>query len=140
MVEERREDDVGGLDLETAEWLLKMVEFMGKDGMSSEESEEDPTTHLTTLHVKEMPHRRPITRELNFIDKQRVVDKTKYSKRGTQPQTRIRSPRAGDLRRKPFTGRPMTCYDPSWLDSKSDSQVRALDISSKEFQWRDILL
>lgn len=75
------EDDTSGLDLQTAEWLLNMVQYMGKDGMSSEESEEDELTKTVTLHVKEMPHRRPIIRELNFIDKQRIVDKTSTPRR-----------------------------------------------------------
>ena len=140
MVNERMEDDTSGLDLQTAEWLLQMVQYMGKDGMSSEESEEDDLMKTVTLHVKEMPHRRPIIRELNFIDKQRIVDKTKYSKKGMQPMTRIRSSQAGVSRRRPFLGRPKSCYDPSWLDGKSESQVRDLEISEKPFEWREVLL
>lgn len=140
MVREREEGDIGGLDLETAEWLLEMVKHMGVDGVSSEDSEEDKEKEITTFHVKEMPHRRPIIQELNFINKQRITDQTKYSKRGTKPQVRVRSSRAGVSRREPFKGRPKSCYDPSWLGGKSESQVRALEISDKEFLWRNIIL
>lgn len=140
MVEERMEEDATGLDLQTAEWLLKMMRHMGKDGMSSKESEEDEATKTVILHVKEMPHCRPINRELTFVDKQRIVDQTKYSKRGTVPKTRIRNGRAGISRRKPFKGRPKSCYDPNWLDGRTESQIRALEISEEAFEWREVLL
>ena len=57
-----------------------------------------------------------------------------------KPMTRIRSSRAGISRQRPFLGHPESCYDPSWLDGKSESQVRDLEISEKLFEWREVLL
>ncbi|KAG1769698.1 hypothetical protein EV702DRAFT_935060, partial [Suillus placidus] len=60
-------------DLPTWQWLQRLIETLGDNGMSSEESNVENDVEMVLL-VKDMPWRREVERELNIIDHQRVFD------------------------------------------------------------------
>ncbi|KAF8882341.1 hypothetical protein CPB84DRAFT_1851318 [Gymnopilus junonius] len=66
------------------EWLLDLVETLGEDGMSSDESEIDDRTATVIYRVKNMPWRRTISEEMDLIDKQRATAHI-FSKKGSKP-------------------------------------------------------
>jgi len=69
----------GTTDVPIWQWLRELVEKLGEDGMSSDESDTDQWTGLPTYRVKHLRWRRNMDNELNMVDKLRVVHKDLYS-------------------------------------------------------------
>ena len=86
-VDLKKEQDAD--DLGIWEWLLSLLEVLGEDGMSSEESDIDVRTGMEVYYCKKMPWRRNVDREMGLIDKERVQDKKVYSRRGAKPVVRV---------------------------------------------------
>ena len=112
-------------------WLSKVVEQLGHDGMSSEDSEIEDRIDVV-LRVHAMPWRREMSNELAHIDSQRVRDKTIFGRQGMKPMKRIR----GEGRvstRNPVQGLPVAFYNRAWLNTAQ----HALEAKVKEtpFTW-----
>ncbi|KAG1892291.1 hypothetical protein F4604DRAFT_1532281, partial [Suillus subluteus] len=69
---ELKKDEVDE-DLPTWQWLQQLIEMLGDDGMSSEESDVENNVE-TVLQVKNMPWCCGVEKELNIIDHQRVLE------------------------------------------------------------------
>ncbi|KAH7917377.1 hypothetical protein BV22DRAFT_979951, partial [Leucogyrophana mollusca] len=77
MNERRYNGEEEAADAMVWEWLKDIVERLGEDGMSSEESSVEDEVDVV-LRTKIMPWRRDISRELAIIDKQRLLDNDIY--------------------------------------------------------------
>jgi hypothetical protein len=122
-------------DIAVWEWLLGLLDWLGDDGMSSEESETDMQTGLEVYHTKKMPWRRDVRREMGMIDGQRMKDKQVFSKRGAKPVVRIQNGTKGDTRRPAPAGLPKSFYQKEWLKAQSSADRRRLNISGEKIQW-----
>jgi hypothetical protein len=121
-------------DLPLWEWLQSVLQNLGSDGMSSEESGVEGIE--TVYRVKILEWRRNMERELDIVDKQRLLDSDLFSPRGSKPVTRIRSPDNVASSRGPVPGLPRSFYDKKWLDRQSDNYRRmTLCVSQQQFKW-----
>jgi hypothetical protein len=128
MVEEIATDDV-----EIYEWLRNVVETLGNEGMSSDESSvEDDGTVIYA--VKQLPWRRRIDKELSIIDSLRTQEPTLYSARGSRPIKRHRGADSPVSTRKPVRGLARAFYDEEWLQRQPHGG-RRLEVSEKPFRW-----
>lgn len=70
--------------------MRSLLEKLGKDGMSSEESEVEEGSARAVYYVKKMPWRKAdATKHVRFIDKQRDSANGMYARKGNQPVPRI---------------------------------------------------
>ncbi|KAF8221025.1 hypothetical protein L208DRAFT_1330472, partial [Tricholoma matsutake] len=79
----------GVTDISAWQWMERLLRHLGKDGMSSDESDIEGELDTTVFCVKMMPWRHNIDKELDIIDKQWVKDKDLFSPRGSKPGQRI---------------------------------------------------
>lgn len=127
-------------DIALWKWLALLLEKLGKDGMSSEESEVEEGSARAVYYVKKLPWRRSdTTKHVRFIDKQRVIANGLYSRRGNAPVPRIinNSIKGGVSRRPAPPGRPRAIYEAEWLQQQHSADVAKLDISDEIFPWRE---
>ncbi|KAF8906074.1 hypothetical protein CPB84DRAFT_1844719 [Gymnopilus junonius] len=117
------------------EWLLDLVETLGEDGMSSDESEIDDRTATVIYRVKNMPWRRTISEEMDLIDKQRATAHI-FSKKGSKPMPRMRG--GGESRRDEVEELPKGIYNKDWLKKLPLSSKDDFKFSPKKFQWLKI--
>ena len=135
MIQKKLEQGGNEDDLVVWKWLEQLLEHLGKDGMSSEESamEEDGTQ---VYRVKKIPWRRnEASRALRMIDKTPTVGTGFRSKQGNKPGTRLYNPDAGDSRRPAPAGRPRAIYNEEWLGKQSASDLQGLEVSDEKFVW-----
>jgi hypothetical protein len=126
--------DEGAEDVPLWEWLHEVLERLGADGMSSEESAVEGLE--TVFRVKILDWRRDMTKELNIIDEQRLLDSDLFSARGSKPGTRVRRSDNARSGRDPVPRLPRCFYDQAWLEQQSDNYRRmTLCISEKQFRW-----
>jgi len=129
----------GATDVPIWRWLRELVEKLGEDGMSSDESDTYQRTGLPTYRVKHLRWRRKMDNELNMVDKLRVVDKDLYSRRGAKPIPRFRDDRNSDSCRSAPKGRPRRLYDSQWLQEQTPRERRGLLIPDENFPWLQLL-
>ena len=133
--------DVGAADLEAWEWLKSLLDNLGYDGMSSEESCVDGAIDKA-FRVKLMAWRRNIDHELDIIDTVRIKDRGLYSDRGSKPGKRLRGTSNSLSKREPRCGLPQELYDDGWLyemKMKRPAYVEeTLCVSKGQFEWLKI--
>jgi hypothetical protein len=137
MVDLKNEE--GSCDVKIWEWLLQLIQYLGADGMSSEESGvevNDEGIAQKVYRVKIMPWRRNINQELAIIDKARLQDKDLYSEAGAKPVPRKRSEQNEASSRQPVCDLPRSFYDDSWFDRlNANFRDCTLRVSKKQFHW-----
>jgi hypothetical protein len=136
MIELKQEDNAE--DLEVWEFLHDVLQTLGEDGMSSDESDIDTRTGTEVYYNKKMPWRRDVAREMKIIDGERSKDRQIKSRRGAKEVVRIKNGAKGDTRRSAPKGRPKSFYDKDWLRAQSKKNHRALEISGDHFDWLNI--
>nr|VWO98406.1 Serine/threonine-protein kinase SMU1 (EC [Ganoderma boninense] len=122
--------------------FLQIIDTLGKEGMSSDESDED-VTHLPCYRVSILPWRREFDAIMDKIDAERLNPKSGYSKRGSRPTPRHRQDKAlegaDDIRvsrREAVSGLPSAFYDAQWLKGLSNDYVeRVLSVSEEVADW-----
>jgi hypothetical protein len=126
-------------DVRHWKWLKKMLETLGQDGTSSDESDREGDIE-TTYYPKTMPWRRNIERELRLVDDEYRRLAATQVRRGAKPVTRIR--RSGiHSSRDPVTQLPISFYDENWLKSASRLYItRTLQPSDQTFKWRELTI
>ena len=128
------------LDVGTWQYLSNILQTLGKDGMSSEESDDETHEDIEPgYRPSVLPWRRDIEDELGIIDNQRHVDQDLFSSIGAKPWKRWRSPRNQESRRGPKTGLPRSFYRADWIDAQPESYLRGtLKPSEEPFQWMKV--
>ena len=125
-------------DVRNWEWLQSMLEQLGVDGMSSEESDNNGEIEVV-YRPKVMKWRRNIDDELGIIDKEHRRLATMHSRRGAKAALRNRSIGNTVSTRPPVCGLPACFYDENWLGKKTDQYVeRTLKLSQRKFKWRKL--
>jgi hypothetical protein len=135
----RLKNEEGSNDVTIWEWLLSLVEYLGADGMSSEESgveANDEGIVQKVYRVNIMVWRRNIDHEVAIIDKTRLQDKDLYSDAGAKPVARKRSDQNGTSNRPPVCELPRAFYDDSWFNRlNTNFRDCTLRVSKKQFHW-----
>lgn len=107
--------------------------------MSSEESDVENEFECV-LRVKNMGWRRGIERELDIVDRQRLLDDDIFSPRGSKPLKRIRAPGNPMTSREPIVGLSEILYDSKWLAGLTERVVERLEITKEKFQWMKVVV
>ena len=120
------------------EWLSKMLDYLGTDGMSSEESEEE--NHRTVFRVKIMYWRRDVVKYLDLIDEQRHKVSGLFSNAGSKGVDKRRGRGNGFLisERSPVKKLPRVLYDDRWFESLQEQGQLLLKVSQHRFEWLQI--
>lgn len=124
-------------DVYVWQWLCKLVvDHLGEDGTSSDESEgEDLAIHMV-YRKKRMIWRRDIDKELRLIDKERLRDRQNWSTQGSKPAPRCASELTSN--RPAVTNLPRNLYNDKWYAALTSYQLTQLDVSEKPFIWYEI--
>jgi hypothetical protein len=133
-------EDTGAPDAALWKWLSEMIAKLGKDGMSSEESDDETNDGINpVLRPRILPWRRDIEGELRILDDQRHLDEDIFAPQGAKPVRRIRSPRNPPSNRKLVIGLPRAFYNHTWLTGQTDHyREKTLEVSKEVFQWMQI--
>ena len=123
-------------------WLQNVVETLGRDGTSSDESEGEPEDPGRVFTTKKMTWRRNMTKELTILDKERFQDKFIFRQKGSKPTPRIRRADGPETVRSAPHGLPRQFYDDDWYDALPMEAKRKLECftsTTQDFVWLDIV-
>jgi hypothetical protein len=132
-------------DLQVWTFAQSLIERLGAGGMSSEDSDVEDGQPI--YRVKIVVWRRRMEALLQLIDRQRSLDPSLYTARGSQGVKRIRIPE-GTLeenwewksRRMHLDGLPEVLYDPEWLQViRKEHAVVSLCVSREEFEYFKVI-
>lgn len=117
-------------------FLKNLLDTLGTEGHSSDETETDDYTLQTVYRVKVMFWRRDLSKYFKMIDAQRS-DVNIFSAKGSKGVRRL--PKRDTTRRQPVKELPRVLYNDDWFD-QIDSERRSLQVkvSKKEFEWLEI--
>jgi hypothetical protein len=125
----------GDSDVAIWEWLKTLLKTLGDEGMSSDDSDIDDRTQTEILHVRKLPWRRSLDKELDIIDSQRRDDQELFTKKGSKPVTRLRHMKELTSRRNAPTEKPKNIFEKSWLKKQQDQDK--LELKGR-MVWIDI--
>ncbi|PIL25943.1 hypothetical protein GSI_11697 [Ganoderma sinense ZZ0214-1] len=74
--------------------FLQIIDTLGKEGMSSDDSAEEEATHRSCYQVSILPWRRDFDAIMDKIDAERWNPRSGYSTRGSRPTPRHRQDKA----------------------------------------------
>jgi hypothetical protein len=123
-------------DLHLWKWFASMLERLGSDGMSSEESSTEGVE--TVYRVKPLSWRRDITNYMDIIDSQRHKDADIFPAQGAKPTKRVRGTANPPSSRTAVRGLPRSFYNDDWLRQMNQQDQHALDMSEEEFKWYNV--
>jgi hypothetical protein len=124
-------------DVRHWKWLKKMLQTLGQDGTSSDESDREGAID-TAYYAKTMPWRRNIEKELRLVDDKHRRLATTQVRRGAKPVIRRRQIGIPSSR-GPVASLPISFYNEEWLATKTLVYIdRTLRPSDKAFTWREL--
>ncbi|KAI6136000.1 hypothetical protein F5141DRAFT_1208368 [Pisolithus sp. B1] len=121
----------GTKDKDVWQWLSKVIDHLGNDGMSSEDSEEEDMQTIFQVHG--MLWRHDINKELQFIDSKHK-DPAISSPRGAKPVKQIRPPNPLPSSCQAVHGLPVAFYKPQWLEKNP------IVASDEVFNWTQFIV
>lgn len=110
------------------------METLGKDGMSSDESETEDC-ELPVFRLKTMPWRANFGQEMQIIDEQRLAGAAIFTPRGSKPAKRLHNAKR-ESARPAVAALPRAFYNPSWLSGQRTS----FNVSNTKFQRLEIMV
>jgi|ERR1700720_657143 len=123
-------------DLEVWKWFTSILEYLGPDGMSSDESSMEGVE--TVYRVKRLPWRCDIAGYMDIIDSQRHKDSDIFSAQGTKPVKRVRGTANPQSTHKAVRQLPRSFYDGDWYNGLNQNRQDEVDASDKEFLWYNV--
>jgi hypothetical protein len=115
-------------------YLHSLVETLGKDGMSSDESEHEDGD-VQVFRLKKMSWRADVSHEMHIIDQQRLAGAANFTPRGSKPAKRFRNTNR-ESSRKAIEGLPRALYNSLWLNDQPPS----FTVSDKKLQRMEIIV
>lgn len=120
-------------------FLNSLLEELGPDGMSSDEStDEHNVRHPGTVCVKVMPWRRDVAHYMDLVDYERNADGKLRDRRGAVPIKRYRNPEYLKSLRSPPLGLPEVIYDREWFEGLGDRDHKFKLAALGGFNWREL--
>ena len=126
----------GAEEVDAWRFLEKVLEYLGPEGMSSDETCDGVTERV--FRVKVMEWHRPMDEYLKVIDDLRFQDDDLFNKQGSVPAKRLRDGTVKSAR-PPVQRLPHTLYNPTWIAKQPSSVVRTLSVSRDQFEWLRII-
>ena len=142
---------VANTPFEKSRWeeFLKILDILGKEGMSSDESTQEEGTHRPCYRVSLLPWRRDFDAVMEAIDLERLGEQSGYSKRGSVPTMRYRQSQtlahSGDVsattsvrvsRRPAVNNLPAVFYAEEWISERSEEYVNnVLSGVEQGYEW-----
>jgi hypothetical protein len=128
-----------GDELKCYQFLADLVNSLGTDGMSSEDTDVEGMQRL--YRVKTLLWRREdVDKYLDIVDAVRGDPKSGFADQGSKPIARARGPRNPKSIRDPPQELPAILYNEEWLHSKGDYYAEGvLHVSKERFEWLDIV-
>jgi hypothetical protein len=126
-------------DVDNWQWLKAVIENLGEDGISSEDSDADEGDLEITYRPTIMLWRRNVEHEMMIIDDEyRRIARTE-SRRGAKPCRRIRDGRNAVSVRDPVRELPASFYNETWLVRQTDKYIaRELKPARTKFIWKKL--
>lgn len=117
--------------------FIKILEKLGKDGMSSDKSTDEEDTHHPCYHVSLLPWKRDFNVVMEAIDVERLGEQSGYSKRGSVPTKHFRqkhtlahsegggasSATIHISHHPPVTKLPAVFYNKEWISMRSEEYI-----------------
>jgi hypothetical protein len=102
----------GDSDIRSWEWVREVIDRLGYDGMSSEDSNhKQETSDIKTYRVRSMPWRRDLTKIIKLFELERRIDRSVFRPQGLLPVPRTRNPQAPASSRPEVRRLPLAFYD-----------------------------
>jgi hypothetical protein len=121
-------------DLHVWKWLQELLLRYSSDGMSSDDTDTDNIG--TTYRVKILEWRRNVDGYFEMIDNEKKLSADIFSRSGTKPTRRIRSPENPKSSRIPHAQLPLALFNSDWFEEvDNDYRQFTLDVSKDEFPW-----
>jgi len=115
------------------EWLRTLLQWLGTDGMSSEDSSIEGFEKV--YRVKILIWHRNIDQYLDLIDGERHIPDDKFAEAGSKPIQHIQHSGNMESIRNPASGLPRTLYNEEWLKDVDEYAQLELNVSQEQFQW-----
>ncbi|KAG2086530.1 uncharacterized protein F5147DRAFT_781593 [Suillus discolor] len=116
-------------------YLQSLVETLGKDGMSSDESEHKDG-EVQVFRLKKMSWRADINHDMHIIDQQQLVGAAaNFTPYGSKPAKRFRNA-IRESSHPAVEGLPRALYNSSWLNDQPPS----FTVSDKKLQRMEIIV
>jgi hypothetical protein len=138
IIEGKLEDLRGSSEIDVWKFLRDLVNLLGHEGMSSDESESEGGSMCEEYRVKPLPWRRNVVKELDIIDAGRGGESSHFGKQGSKPVKRVRGADAPASTRAPVPGLPKPFYDEAWVN-EDRHRARQLGIPNNGFRWLKIV-
>lgn len=123
----------GAADLTSWKWLQSLIENLGEEGMSSDESDRD--MYGSFVLAKRMPWRRECESYMDVLDEEHLFGSL-FKKSGHCPERRIRKVDAPESARKAPKALPEALYKPQWVEGLENSHKHLFySLSEKPFKW-----
>lgn len=132
-------------DLEFWKWALEVIQRLGAEGMSSDESSDESGPGRNRIYrVRIMVWRKRMEDVLKMVDECRQAENGIFSLRGSTGLTRSRSPPDEPTTwprscRPPLEHLPYVFYDEKWFgDVDVNVRMATLHVSAEEFRWAQL--
>lgn len=135
MIKLKAEDQTN--DLHLWKWLGSVLEHLGADGMSSDESSTE--TFETVYQVKNVRWRRDIANYMDIIDRQRLKDTDIFTPKGSKPVKRLRGTANPASRREPVCGLPRSFYKDDWFQKIDEYHQSKMQPTDEQFKWYNVV-
>jgi hypothetical protein len=130
----------GASDTHIWRYLESMLNALGKESMSSDESDYEPEIG-TFFRPKTMPWRRNIIKELQLIDQEHRRIGNVERRRGAKPVIRKRDGINTESISEPVSGLPIALYDPGWLKGRTMEYITwKLRPVNTGFKWKKLAI
>jgi hypothetical protein len=126
-------------DLKEWLWLKELLQYLGTDGMSSDDTEISAERVVYRVRIQAW-HQQEIANYMQIIETERLMDVRIMPARGSKPINRDRKGSNPIMsNRKPITGLPLSIYDEEWVEKQSQQYRQlVLCVSKEQFNWMAI--
>jgi hypothetical protein len=124
--------ELGDVNVEVWQRIYHILNWMGKDGMSSEESGDENGHHVMRVHYFDW-RRKDATSMMQLIDSIRTLRPNLFNPNGAKPVARVRIPEPS--KRPPPKLYPKSFYDSAWYDSLSYGERMDLRVHKEKVEW-----
>lgn len=138
MVEDREHEGDPHDDLNAWKGVVKVVNWLGQEGMSSDESDVEGLEEIYRTKILYWRHSE-IDHYMDILDSQRKLPNNGiFTKKGKKRTKRVRSSEAAISDRKPVKGMPVGLYDRTWFNGLKTSERTALKASTDTFKVKPL--
>lgn len=137
IIELRRRSDDFEEDVAIWEWLKSLLDWLGEEGMSSDDTEVED--YETIYRIRILPWRNPdVDGCMDLVDGERKIpSQAIYAAAGSKPIVRVRDGNQAVSDRAVLQGLPEALYNEEWIcqEYHEDDWQEVLSVSQGQFNW-----